>query len=62
MFSWRKRKGEMELCKVVKFDTQTYITNITVVKSFILCSDVQRSVLLLRFVVRLHGQLVAMNA
>ena len=53
IFSWRKRKnGEMGLLKLVNLVTQTYITNITVVKSFILYSDVQKSVHFLRFVVR----------
>ena len=42
----------MGLLKLVNLVTQTYITNITVVKSFILYSDVQKSVHFLRFVVR----------
>jgi len=53
VFSWKKRKGGMmELVKLVKYDAQTYITSINVVKNFVVYSDVQKSVHFMRFVVR----------
>ncbi len=52
VFSWKSRKGaDMELCKVVKFDTEQYITSISVVKNFVLYSDILKSLHFLRFVV-----------
>jgi hypothetical protein len=42
----------MELLKLVKYDAQTYITAINVVKNFVIYSDIQKSVHFLRFVVR----------
>jgi hypothetical protein len=52
VFSWKKRKGGMmELVKLVKYDAQTYITSVNVVKNFVVYSDVQKSVHFMRFVV-----------